>query len=377
MRNPASGAGQRQEVVHQLAHPAGFAGDVADRLAGHLHPLRCGFPGIPDFFQQVDVAANRGERCAQLVGRVGHEPPLGRVGFLQLAVRAFQARQHFVQRVRQPADFVVGFCAGNSQSQLRAALDLLRRFRHPFYRAQGLARQKHAEDEGGESPGQAAEPQDGPQLREEALLVADVSRHLEQTDRLALVPGEERMFVHQEVEAPGFPFDEADLRLLPARVVEPDFAPLIQIVGPVADGAFAVMKIADQLHADGRRVEGAGGQAEVDPQGELGAHGQPHVHPLHHVPQAVLDFLHRVVVDDAVDGQAEHHKEHREQAGIPQGQLQAHGHVTDPLSKCSRHPAPCGSGVCRRRLPASGGAWPRRPPARWTRRCNRTPTPGP
>ena len=84
---------QREQTLHEARHPLGLVDYV---LQGFLHDrLAHRFTAL----QQLQVASNRGQRCAQLVGSVGDEPSLGGKG-------ALEPGHHTVEGIDQAADLI-------------------------------------------------------------------------------------------------------------------------------------------------------------------------------------------------------------------------------------------------------------------------------
>ena len=97
---------QQQEIVHQPAHPAAFAGDQPHQPQQFLRA------GLAALLQAVlGQPAHRGQRRAQLMAGIGDETPhpVLRLQGAGLAVRSRQvggldAGKHHVQRLGQPPD---------------------------------------------------------------------------------------------------------------------------------------------------------------------------------------------------------------------------------------------------------------------------------
>ncbi len=91
--------GEQQEVVDEHPHADGLFFDPAHRLGEVLGPL------IGAAAEQLGVAADRRQRRAQLVRRVGRELPQACFGRGALGERAFDLVEHAVQGEAEPADF--------------------------------------------------------------------------------------------------------------------------------------------------------------------------------------------------------------------------------------------------------------------------------
>ena len=82
-------AREREQVVRQLGKPLGVGLEIGDERRRRAVPRKV-----------RDVAAQRGQRRAQLVRRVGQEAPLR-------FARTLERVEHGVQRRREPPDLVV------------------------------------------------------------------------------------------------------------------------------------------------------------------------------------------------------------------------------------------------------------------------------
>ncbi|MNI46303.1 hypothetical protein D3C73_1007600 [compost metagenome] len=105
------GTRQREHVGYQTAHPFGFIGDILYRFDRQLADIRLAHSAmfwlhLPDFLQQVDVAADRRERRAQLMRGVRYKAALRGIGILQLFIESLHPAEHAVDRLDQPANFV-------------------------------------------------------------------------------------------------------------------------------------------------------------------------------------------------------------------------------------------------------------------------------
>ena len=100
-RPPGVEPGEQQHVLDELGHPLGLGFDPAHRVGDVVGQL------VPLALRQFGVAADRGERGAQLVAGVGDELPHPRLAGLPGGQRAGDAVQHPVQRGAELADLGV------------------------------------------------------------------------------------------------------------------------------------------------------------------------------------------------------------------------------------------------------------------------------
>ena len=114
-------ARERQQVVEQHAEPRRVGLDVGQHLGVGAVPGRVG-----------EVAAQGGQRRAQLVRGVADEALLGRAGALERV-------EHGVQRLGQRADLVAHLGIGQAARGVAGALDLARARRQAAQRAQRAA----------------------------------------------------------------------------------------------------------------------------------------------------------------------------------------------------------------------------------------------
>ena len=124
-------ARERQQVVEQHAEPRGVGLDVGQHLGVGAVPGRVG-----------EVAAQGGQRRAQLVRGVADEALLGRAG-------ALERGEHRVERLRQRADLVAHLGIRQPARGVAGALDLARARRQAAQRAQ-----RAPGEDGGERRGQ-------------------------------------------------------------------------------------------------------------------------------------------------------------------------------------------------------------------------------
>jgi hypothetical protein len=89
---------ERQQVLDEHAHARRLVLDPAHRL---LHLLRLAYGAHPE---QLRVAADRGQRRAQLVRRVGDELAQAVLAGLALRERELEAVEHRVEREPDAAD---------------------------------------------------------------------------------------------------------------------------------------------------------------------------------------------------------------------------------------------------------------------------------
>ncbi len=89
---------ERQEVLHDHAHPGGLALDAAHRPFDVSGLARSADP------EQLRISADRRKRCAKLVRGIGQEATQPVLAFLPLRKGLLQPLQHRVQRDPQPAD---------------------------------------------------------------------------------------------------------------------------------------------------------------------------------------------------------------------------------------------------------------------------------
>ena len=92
---------QQQHVLDELRHPFGFGFDPAHRVRDIVGQV-FSFP-----LRQFGIAANRGQRGAQLVAGVGDELPYPRLAGVPRGQCARDAVQHPVQRGAELADLGV------------------------------------------------------------------------------------------------------------------------------------------------------------------------------------------------------------------------------------------------------------------------------
>ena len=130
---------EREQVVGKAREPVGVGLEVVDQLRRRAVTR-----------EVRDVPAQRGQRRAQLVRRVGEEAALG-------VARALEAGEHRVQRRREPADLVVRCGLGQPPPCVAGPLDLARRAGEPRERLQRAAHQERdgeRADRGGGEPGE-------------------------------------------------------------------------------------------------------------------------------------------------------------------------------------------------------------------------------
>ncbi len=123
-------AGEDDQVVDEPGEPVCVGLELGDELGTCTVAREVG-----------DVAAQRRERRAELVGRVGQEAPLA-------FPHALQAGQHAVQRRGEYADLIVGGGFRQAPPRIARALDLGRGFRKPAERAQGTAKEQEDRERG-------------------------------------------------------------------------------------------------------------------------------------------------------------------------------------------------------------------------------------
>jgi len=92
-------AREEQEVVDEHTHARRRLFDPAHRLRKIVGP------GVRAAPEQLRIATDRGERCAQLVRRVRDEPSEARFGRGALGERGFDLAEHGVEREAEPANF--------------------------------------------------------------------------------------------------------------------------------------------------------------------------------------------------------------------------------------------------------------------------------
>ena len=127
-------AGEGEQVVGEPREPLGILLELLDEL-GRRAVAR----------EVRDVAAQRGQRRAQLVRGVGEEAALG-------VARPLEAGEHRVQRRREPPDLVGRRGLGQPAARVARALDLRGRVGEPSERPQRSAHQ-HGERDRGERRG--------------------------------------------------------------------------------------------------------------------------------------------------------------------------------------------------------------------------------
>ena len=93
---------EQQHVLDELRHPFGFGFDAAHRVRDVVGEV------IAFALCQFGIAANRGQRCAQLVAGVGDELPYPRLAGVPGGQCARDAVQHSVQRGAELSDLGVG-----------------------------------------------------------------------------------------------------------------------------------------------------------------------------------------------------------------------------------------------------------------------------
>ena len=93
--------GQRQQVLDEHAHPRGLALDPPHRLPDLVGRARCAHA------EELGVAADRSERCPQLVAGVGDEPAHPRLALLPRDQCVVDGVEQRVQRAGHPADLGV------------------------------------------------------------------------------------------------------------------------------------------------------------------------------------------------------------------------------------------------------------------------------
>jgi hypothetical protein len=113
----ALGAGVEAGDLHQVLDELAQAGDVRDQQLGR--PARLRRQLVEVVGQQRGLAHQGGQRRAQLVGDVGGEAPLPRLGGLQLADLRLQRSRHLVERLRPGAELVAAL---DGQPRLEQAL---------------------------------------------------------------------------------------------------------------------------------------------------------------------------------------------------------------------------------------------------------------
>ena len=118
-------AGQLDQVADQGAQLLDLGADVVEQLEARLGRQRRVALGLAE---QVEVGAQRGERRAQLVAGVGHQPALP-------VARRGEREQHLVERRGQAGDLVVAL--DPQRRQVLGAGDALDRGGEAAYRAAG------------------------------------------------------------------------------------------------------------------------------------------------------------------------------------------------------------------------------------------------
>jgi hypothetical protein len=141
-------AGQLGQVADQRGQLLDLAADVVEEL-GPRRGIQVRPPGLVGLGEQVDVGAQRRQRGAQLMTRVGHQPSLP-------LARGVECDQHLVERGGQPGDLVVAL--DRHRGQVLGARDALDRRRQVAYRTEPVARHDPAGETGDQDP-QAAEEQ--------------------------------------------------------------------------------------------------------------------------------------------------------------------------------------------------------------------------
>ena len=305
-------AGEREQVVRKPCEPVGIGLEIVDQL--RRRAVAC---------QVRDVAAKCGQRRPQLVRCVGEEAALG-------VARALEAREHRVERRREPADLVAARGLGEALPRVARALDLARRAGEPGKRLERASHQQgngDRTDRGGGEPGEQRE-------------------HMQRADRLGDV-GRRRADDHGA--ASGRAGDVGDRRGVGPEVVavERDAAergdavahrPVSERDGkrataqrerPGDDAAVAVDDLDHRLRGADRRVERAGCRQQ-------GGRGCRELCDLHRArAQRVVLRAVQVPGDEHVDRRAEHdHRDERRKCGRDgRAQAKAHRPRTNPTPR--------------------------------------------
>ena len=185
-------AGEVDEVVHQQRQLLDLLDHVVEQAVVFL-----GVHELTLLLQDLDVGAQAGDRCAQLVGGVGDELSLGVDGGVERAHRVLEGVEHRVEADRQASQLVLPLAPDglDASAQVLGDGDVLGGSGEALERQHGRPRHETAEQGGERDAADDDEEQDQAQAGEQAV---DFGERL---GELHGVPLAERLGEHAQVDA--------------------------------------------------------------------------------------------------------------------------------------------------------------------------------
>jgi len=291
------GLRQHQQIADQPRHPLSLRANIPQRLRiGPTHPL-----------QQIHVAANGRERCAQLMRDVGQEAAL-------CIEQPLQALQRLVEGDSEPPDLIVGVFDGNAPREVVGARDLQGRLRDNVERLERAAGREPADEGGQHHREHPAAHQHDQQRRTGGLHRAQGGGGLQIAEDLAI--GADEIGMYPQVIIP-----PADVAPTGFFLGQPDRV----------QGRFALLQVGGlsrkrpiqppDLRRHVERAQGLVGQGDDDDR--LIEHSRQvrrGCDLVGGVFQALINLAGQAEYEDAVHQQAKQAEDDREDRGIPEGQ---------------------------------------------------------